>query len=236
MKPKRAARPGGSSSSAHAVAATRTSANALIRSRCLVILFSAFLLLPKNFQPLLVGCSGKSKGYGRKGERVFISEASAGDQALQLGARTNDRLVAFGTCGNPADFNASALFQKLQIRASGFGQRLITGNAARGRLPARQSFVDRLHGFQSAIGRGHLANIGAMHTVAHANGDLRELVEHVQLSHHYRVEPVDHGAVSKQRNVEPAAAARASRDGAILIAFAPKQFAAGAVVLGRERS
>src|SRR3954453_14461462 len=76
----------------------------------------------------------------------------------------------------------------------------------------------------------------AADVVADADGDLFELVEHVQLRQRDRVEAVEHRGCAKYRQVQPAGAARTSGDGAELIAARAEVLTVLVVQLRRERA
>ena len=103
-------------------------------------------------------------------------------------------------------------------------------------MPALQALVNGLHALHAAASGGHVGDFLAVHFVADADRDLVQFVEHVELSDDQRVDAIHRGGVAGERNVEPAAAARATRHRAELFAHLADLFAERAVVFAGEGS
>ena len=87
-----------------------------------------------------------------------------------------------------------------------------------------------------ALVRREVRRLGAVRKeVPHADRDLREGGEDVELRERERGEPVEAGGVAQRHEVEPAAAALAPRDRAELAAELAQTLLVGAFDLGRER-
>ena len=80
-------------------------------------------------------------------------------------------------------------------------------NALGGLAPAFERGVARLDGFEAAHVGGNLVGDLAVDFIADADGNLVELVEHVELGNDQPLGAVDLVRVAEQRNIEPAAAA-----------------------------
>ena len=87
-------------------------------------------------------------------------------------------------------------------------------------MPALERGVDGLDGLESAHVGGDDVGHFAVDLVAGADGNLFEVVQDVHLGDDEPLGAVDHVGVAEQRQVEPAAAARAAGDGAVLLAAA----------------
>ena len=74
----------------------------------------------------------------------------------------------------------------------------------------------------------------AVDLVAGADGNLGALVHHVHLGDDEPLGPVDHVGVAEERQVEPAAAARTSGDGTVLLATGAEQIGGVVMDLGGE--
>ena len=88
----------------------------------------------------------------------------------------------------------------------------------------------------SAHRRRHFGDFPAFDPVGHADGNLLEFVEHVELGDDDAVETVDRRSVTEQRDIEPAAAARPAGDGAEFLAAAADLLARSVQRLGRKRA
>ena len=122
-----------------------------------------------------------------------------------------------------ADLDARALLQKLQVRLRLLGEIFVTRDAARRRLPARQLLIQRLDPFERPVGGRHILDFLAVQPIPDAYRDLVQLVQHVQLGDHQRIEPIDH------RRCSAAAAHRTSRSAADGPVTAPYSFPCGAI-------
>src|SRR5437763_9545662 len=97
-------------------------------------------------------------------------------------------------------------------------------------MPAWLRLVYWLDGLQRLNCSGHFGAV----SVTCANRDFVQFIEHVQLSDNQCIQAVDHRRVAQQRDVEPAAAARASRYRPIFVARFADTLAHLAVDFGWE--
>ena len=134
-------------------------------------------------------------------------------------------LVAVGAGGDHADAGAALALLEAQIILRGLGQFVELGNALGGLAPAFERGVARLDGFQAVHVGGNFVGDLAVDFVADADGNLGQLVEHVELGDDQPLGAVDLVGVAEQGNVEPAAAAGAAGDGAVLVAAGAQLFA-----------
>ena len=111
-----------------------------------------------------------------------------------------------------------------------------TPHAGRRRRPARHRFVDRLAAASCPTSDGNSVSVRAAAAVRRADVDALEAVEHVELGQRQAVEAVDARGVADRDRVEPAAAARAPGDRAVLAAALAQPVAHLAGELGRKRS
>src|SRR5579871_1933807 len=151
---------------------------------------------------------------------------------LKPRAGDNDRFVPLRTGRNASDFDAGLLRQKFQVVLRALGQVLLASETACWRVPARECLIDRLKRFHSLECRRHFLAAA----VSDADGNLVELIQHVQLGDHQAIEAVDHCSVAQERHIEPAAAARTSSDGSILVAGLANLLSVGIVELRRKRT
>src|SRR6476659_4973690 len=87
-----------------------------------------------------------------------------------------------------------------------------------------------------ALMRGEMRRLGAVaQAVGDADGQLGELGENVELGEGERGEAVDPDGVTERDEVEPAAAAAAAGNGAVLAAEVTQLLLLGTLDLGRER-
>ncbi len=102
--------------------------------------------------------------------------------------------------------------------------------------PPREHAPHRAHTLEGR-GRGvEVRHRAAVALVGHRDADLVELIEHVELGDHHRVERIDAGRVAQRRQVEPAAAARPPGGGAVLLARRAQMRGLGLGHLARERA
>ena len=134
-------------------------------------------------------------------------------------------LVAVGAGGDHADLRAGLLLEEVQIILRQLRQFVELGDAFGGGLPAFERGVDGLDGLEAAHVGGDDVGELAVDLVAGADGDLVALVHDVHLGDDQPFGAVDHVGVAEQRQVEPAAAARAAGDGAVLLAAGAEQVA-----------
>jgi hypothetical protein len=93
-------------------------------------------------------------------------------------------------------------------------------------LPAGEILIDALDFFVAAGGLGgSFVRLLAVDFVAHADWNLRQFVEHIELGDHQPGDAVDHAGVAQERQVEPAGAAGTSGDRAIFVAALAQQLA-----------
>ena len=105
----------------------------------------------------------------------------------------------------------------------GFGQLVVLRDAGGGGLPAGQRGVDGLDGAEAAdVGRDDVGEL-AVDLVVRADRDLFTLVHDVHLGDDEPLGRVDHVGVAEEREIEPAGAAWAARDGAVLVAAGAQQ-------------
>ena len=84
-------------------------------------------------------------------------------------------------------------------------------------MPAGKMFENRFNRFHPAGARRHLRHRFTVHLISNANGNALKIVQDIKLGDNQAVEAVHFSGVAKQRNIEPAAAARPSCDGAELV-------------------
>src|SRR5436305_422920 len=103
-------------------------------------------------------------------------------------------------------------------------------------LPAGERLVHGPRGVEVALMRGKVPGLDVVaQPVAHADGKLGEVREHVEFRQCELVDAVDPHGVAKRDEVEPAAPPAASRDRAVLVAQPAPPALVGALDLGRER-
>ena len=102
-------------------------------------------------------------------------------------------------------------------------------------LPAGQRLVDRLRAAQVVDMAGEDRRSLAVDFVGRADLDFVEPAEHVEQHHGDRVDAAEPAGVAKRHGIEPAAAPRAARDGAVFVAAVAHVLASRVVLLGRER-
>src|SRR6185437_906748 len=143
-------------------------------------------------------------------------------------------LGAVGAGGDHADPGAGLLGDEAEVLLGGLGELVVLGDAGGGGLPAGQRGVDGFDGAEAAdIGRDNVGDL-AVDLVVRADGDLGTLVHDVHLGDNEPLGGVDHVGVAEQREVEPAGAARAASDGAVLLAAGAEQVALAVGDLSRE--
>src|ERR1051325_4182991 len=147
--------------------------------------------------------SAPSTGYCAASWRPFSGGLLR--ELRQARTGTNDGLIPLRPGGNTTDLDAQAGLQKRQVVPGARGKLLVRGNAQGRRVPSRHALVDRLDALDGAHGRRYVVDFLAPDPVGDANGDLVELVQHVELGHNDAVEAVDRRGVAQQRKVEPAA-------------------------------
>src|SRR5262249_21785024 len=154
----------------------------------------------------------------REAPRKKPAENASANQLLESGIRPHDGLRAFRAGGNASNLDAGTLFEKSQVLLGERRKRIVVRDAKRGGLPTRQDFEHRLHLLDIRDRRRHIAYLATVDAVTHAYGDLVKVVKHVELGDHYGIETVDDGGVAEQRDIEPAAAARAAGHGTEFVA------------------
>src|SRR5260370_233787 len=98
--------------------------------------------------------------------------------------------------------------------------RLICSMATRSAL--HQGLPDcGARGFEARDGRRHIRYLVPPRGVGHADWDFLQLVEHVELSNDQGIDAVEHAGIARQRDIEPAATARAAGHGAEFITALP---------------
>src|SRR5208282_4698745 len=136
----------------------------------------------------------------------------------ELGSAGNDGRVALRARGNHADFHLKLVGDETEVIARLLGQILHVANSRSRLLPARQGLVVGLDLRQGFDVRRHFFQGLAFVAVAGANLNLGLVVENVEFGHHHRIDAAEHHRVPKNDEVEPAATARPSCDGAKFVA------------------
>src|ERR1700676_450357 len=136
----------------------------------------------------------------------------------ELRPRSDDRGVAFRSCGNHPDFDLELIGNKFQVVESSLGQVFGVANAFSRCLPAPQRAVFRANIVEIFAGSRHFVNRRSLIAVAdtHLNFALR--IENVELGDNERSDSIDHNGIAQHGEVQPSAAARAARDRSILFA------------------
>src|SRR5262249_5700025 len=112
------------------------------------------------------------------------------------------------------DFDFEEIRDKPEILLGVFRKLDAIANAVGGLAPAGQRFVFRSDPLVFLSQRGHFVNRRAFVFVAGTDLDVPLSIENVELGDYQRVSTVDHFGVTKDGEVEPAATAGASSDGA----------------------
>src|SRR5690554_3785057 len=130
----------------------------------------------------------------------------------------HDGFHTVGARGDHVDGHVADFGDALEVTAGVDGQLVVFRDASRGVAPARQFFEDRL-GFGNGVGaiRQHVEEFTLV-AVAHADAQGLQAVEHIEFGDAQAVYAVDGHRALHGRAVEPAAAARAARDGAEFLA------------------
>src|SRR5580704_4637427 len=129
-----------------------------------------------------------------------------------------DGVTAIRSGGNHSGLGSRFFLDKCEIRARLLRKLFVVGDAFGRSLPARQLLVNALDLLVSTGVRGSFVGLFAVDFVAHTDGNLRQLVEHVEFGDDQPRSAVDHAGVAQQRQIEPAGAPRTSGDRAIFVA------------------
>ena len=164
------------------------------------------------------------------------------DRAEQSPLRTMDRifhhdgLVSAGTEGDDGDRNFHEIRKKAQIGHGCLGQILELATVLRRALPARQGLEDWMATGEVVGAAGEVIDPFAIQFVGHADLNLIEFIQHIQLGDGEAIEAVHLNGVATDHPVESSRASPAPAGGGSeftaalrqLIVEAPAQF-------GRER-
>src|SRR5882762_2257726 len=132
----------------------------------------------------------------------------------EQGAGLDDGGVALRACGDHANFDLEIVGDEAEIVYGGFRQLGGVFEAVGGFAPAREGFVDGRDPLVDFGGSGHFVDGRAFVRIAHTHPDFALGVEDVKLGNNERIDAVDHFCVAEYGQIEPAAAAGASCDGA----------------------
>ncbi len=145
-------------------------------------------------------------------------------------------MVALRAGADHGDAAAGQFLKTLHIVLAGFRQILELVDLGNILGPTRHGLVNRLCcGELSLVGRHVVATL-AIHVVSHAQRNLLQTGEHVELGEHDVGQTVDLGRVTIHHRVEPAATTRTAGGHAILVALGAQPIAFLAEQLGRERT
>src|SRR5450759_5404064 len=107
-----------------------------------------------------------------------------------------NRLLTIGARGNQSHPRSGFLFDEGQVIAGGLGQCFDRPNGLRWAGPAGHIAVDTLDLFITACLRRNFVRFLAVHLIPHADWNLRQVVEHIQLSNHQPGDTVNHASVT----------------------------------------
>src|SRR6266849_4911013 len=151
-----------------------------------------------------------------------------------------NRLLTIGARGNHSHPRSSFLFDERQVFAGDFRQCFDRPNGRGMAGPARHVAVDAFDLFIAACLSRYFVCFLAVHLIPYANRNLRQVVEHIQLSNHQPGDAVNHASVAEQRQIKPARAAGTSGDGAEFVAALAQVFSLRPTLqtekFGRERT
>src|SRR6185437_3528973 len=134
------------------------------------------------------------------------------------------------------DLRAGLALDELEVFLRRLGQLVVVGDALGGGVPALEFGVDRLDGLKATdVGRDDVGLL-AVDLIAGADGDVGALVEYIHLGDDEPFGTVDHVGVAQQWQIEPAATARATGDGAVLLAAGADEGGGFVVDLGGKRA
>src|SRR5712664_3362272 len=95
-----------------------------------------------------------------------------------------NRLLTIGARGNHSHPRSSFLFDEGQVFAGGFGQSFDRPNGMSWAGTPRHVAVDAFDFFITARLSRHFVRFFAVHLIPHADWNLLQMVEHIQLSNH----------------------------------------------------
>ncbi len=146
----------------------------------------------------------------------------------------DDGLIATGPHADVGDAAARQFLESLDV-ILGFLRQLFEGLATRDVfIPCRHGFVDRGGVVEFGLGHRHLIVAYAVDVVGHADRDLTDAGEHIQLGEEIVGETVNAGGVAGNHGVVPATAALAARVHANLATSGLQEFAPLVEKLGGE--
>ena len=135
-----------------------------------------------------------------------------------------------------ADLDVELALDEVDVAARGLGKRGDVVHLVERLLPARKRLVDRLAVMEIALVGGELLGLAPVaQPVAHADRQLRERGEDIELRQRQRRHPVQPDRVAKPDEVEPPAAPLPSGDRAVLAAQLAEALLVGPDDLRRER-
>src|SRR6185312_1587239 len=159
---------------------------------------------------------------------------AAGGEEVEVGMRTQYGLLAAGTGGDQGHRRLDLLLDEVDVVAGLLGEVRPFEDAHGRALPALEGTQHRLGGLQAAAVRREIAQGLAVQLVGDADGDLVEVVEHVELGQRHGADTVEELAVAGRHRVEPAAAPGPAGDGAELVAAMAQDLARGVRQLAGE--
>ncbi len=169
---------------------------------------------------------------------VIIDSLSREDLVFERRRESRQRygLGAVRAGRDHANLCAGLLLDKVQVILGQFGELIKLGNAFSGLVPPFQSGVDGLDGLEATDIGGNPVRDLAIDLVGGAYRDLGAFVHHVHLGDDEPLSTVNRVGVAEEREIEPAAAARTTGDGTVLLPAGAEKVGGVAVDLGGEWS
>src|SRR5262245_56794359 len=155
--------------------------------------------------------------------------------SIHEGIVHEDGVLSLRTCREERNRGADQLLEAAHIFDALRRQLGPRPRAARRFAPALHRLVDRLDAGLRPLRRGQMVELASVEPVAHANLELWQLVENVELGQRYAVDAAHFARLAHEACIEPAATARAPRDRAELDPALADQPSRLVLELGRER-
>src|SRR6516165_289107 len=144
------------------------------------------------------------------------------------------RVVAIRSGRNHAHARTALLLEERKILASLFGEFIHRGAALSGSPPARQVAIHTLEFLPATVLRRNFVGRLAVDFVTHADRNLWQFIEHVELGNHQPGDAVNHASVTKKWQIHPAAAAWTAGDSAEFVPALAQFLTTGIVGFGGE--